>query len=264
MKKDLVHISIFLVVFLVLWQVVQDSVSTARMADGLTGLNSFVPTPKIIFETFVNQGGMIVREMFETLHKALLGLFFGGIFALAMSVLFLVVTSMRRVLFPVFLAVNSFPIIGFAPAIILAFGQGSFASIVFIAGLISYFPILIHLDAAFRNTDRELIECAQVMGARKRQIIQKIILPLAVPSVFSAMKLAIPASIIGATIGEWLGSRTGVGQLITVSLYQLKPGLMYASLLLITLVSVTLIIILSLLEKKFVPWQQTIDDKNNV
>ncbi|MBP6974794.1 MAG: ABC transporter permease subunit [Candidatus Pacebacteria bacterium] len=260
MKKDIVHISIFLFLFTVLWQVVQDSVSASRIAEGLTGLNSFVPTPNIIFETFVHQGDVIVREMFETLHKAMLGLLLGGIFALVVSVLFLIVTSMRRVLFPVFLAINSFPIIGFAPAIILAFGQGSFASIVFIAALISYFPILIHLDAAFRNTDRELLEFAQVMGARKRQIIQKIILPLAVPSVFSAMKLAIPASIIGATIGEWLGSRTGVGQLITVSLYQLKPGLMYASLLLITLVSVTLIYILSILEKKIVPWKQTTDD----
>jgi putative hydroxymethylpyrimidine transport system permease protein len=262
MKKDAFYISIFLVIFVVLWQVVQDSVSAARVAEGLTGLNSFVPTPKIIFETFVNQGGMIVQEMLETLRKALFGLFLGGIFAFIMSVLFLIATSMRRVLFPVFLAVNSFPIIGFAPAIILAFGQGSFASIVFIAALISYFPILIHLDVAFRNTDRELIEFARVMGATKQQIIQKIVIPLAIPSVFSAMKLAIPASIIGATIGEWLGSRTGVGQLITVSLYQLKPGLMYASLLLITAVSVGLIFLLALLEKKIVPWHQTIDDKN--
>lgn len=262
MKKDAFYISIFIVTFIVLWQVVQDSVSAARVAEGLTGLNSFVPTPKIIFETFVNQGDMIVREMLETLRKALLGLFLGGVFAFVMSVLFLLATSMRRVLFPVFLAVNSFPIIGFAPAIILAFGQGSFASIVFIAALISYFPILIHLDAAFRNTDRELIEFARVMGATKQQIIQKIIIPLAIPSVFSAMKLAIPASIIGATIGEWLGSRTGVGQLITVSLYQLKPGLMYASLILITAVSVGLIFLLALLEKKIVPWHQTTDDKH--
>lgn len=261
MKKDILHISIFLIFFLLSWQIIQDAISASRIASGLTGLNAFVPTPLVIFETFVQDGSMIVVEMLETLRKAMAGLALGGLFAVMMSVLFLYFKHLRRTLFPFFLAINSFPIIGFAPAIILAFGQGSFASIVFISALISYFPILIHLDAAFRGTSVELIEFARVVGANKLQLIHKIILPLAVPSFFTAMKLAIPASIIGATIGEWLGSHTGIGQLITVSLYQLKPGLLYASLILITLVSVSLIYILSVIESRFVPWKQSIEEK---
>lgn len=261
MKKDILYVIIFLVIFLFTWQIVQDAVSEERIKIGLTGLNSFVPTPLIIFETFKQDGGMIIGELIETLKKAMTGLLFGAIFALVMSILFLVVKPIRRGLFPIFLTVNAFPIIGFAPAIILAFGQGSFISIVFIAALISYFPILIHLDTAFRNTDIELIEFAQVTGANKWQIIYKIVLPLATPSLFSSMKLAIPASIIGATIGEWLGSRSGIGQLITVSLYQLKPGLLYASLILITLMSTILIHLLSIIEHYILPWRQTTDER---
>jgi len=69
------------------------------------------------------------------------------------------------------------------------------------------------------------------------------------------MKLAIPGSIIGATMGEWLGARNGIGQIITISLYQLKPGLLYASLFLIIVASLLGIIIVEILERYFVKWK---------
>jgi ABC-type nitrate/sulfonate/bicarbonate transport system permease component len=66
--------------------------------------------------------------------------------------------------------------------------------------------------------------------------------------------LAVPASIIGATMGEWLGTRNGIGHLITVSLYQLNPGVLYASLAAIMFSSIISIFALSVIGKIVTPW----------
>ena len=67
-------------------------------------------------------------------------------------------------------------------------------------------------------------------------------------SSLQALSPLVATAIIGATIGEWLGARNGIGQLITIALYQLKPGLLYASLISITIASTLSILILSLIE----------------
>ncbi len=248
-------LSVFLVLLLLTtWQIIEDKVNISRLQSNQTALEAFIPTPKTIAKTFSTDWRDISREIRHTLIKAYLGLIIGLIFALLMASLFLFFPFLRNLFFPLSFAINSFPIIGFAPVVVLIFGQGSYSSIIFIAALICYFPILISLDTAFRQTDKDLLEFANIINASKWQTFSKIHFPLAIPYLNLSLKLAIPASIIGATIGEWLGSRYGIGQLITIALYQLKPGLLYSSLVSITLVSTVSVLALQLFEHIYFPW----------
>jgi len=254
MKKFLITI-IFLLIILVLWQVVETNADKQMISQNQTSIEAFVPTPLTIINTFAASGSIIVLELKYTLFRAMIGLLIGLAMAFLFFFIFVLFPSVRFGLLPLAFAINSFPVIGFAPLIVLTFGQGSALSIIFIAALISYFPILVGLDSTFKNVDKESIEMMNVLNANKRQMLTKIFLPASLPNLFTSLRLAIPASIIGATIGEWLGVRTGIGQLITVALYQLKPGLLYAALLSVTVVSIFIVWIISLLEKKVVPWK---------
>lgn len=255
-KLKQITLSLILVFSIILfWQIAENVVNANRLANNETGLEAFIPSPITIVHTFAENGNLIVTQSLYTFSKAIMGFGIGVLFAILMAFLFLLVPLLRKITLPILFGINSFPIVGLAPAIVLAFGQGSPFSIIFISALICYFPTLITLDIAFNNVDKDILDLMHVMNASRWQIVRYVRLPQALPYLFLAMRLAIPGSIIGATMGEWLGARNGLGQLITVSLYQLKPGLLYASLFLIVAVSILGILIIEFLERYFVKWK---------
>lgn len=209
-KKITISILVFFIL-LTIWQVFEDRFNAQQIANHETAFEAFIPTPLTIIKTFNNNWNNILRELSYTLRNAFFGFAIGVIFAIIFAVTFLCLPFIRNLIFPLSFAINSFPIVGFAPAIILIFGQGSYWSIIFISALICYFPTLISMDTAFHETDKDLIELMHVLNASKLQTLFKIRLPIAMPYLFLSMKLAIPASIIGATIGEWLGSDMVLG-----------------------------------------------------
>lgn len=253
--KSIIHVLIFTIFILLAWQVVQNSINKNRLQENRTGIEAFIPSPLTIVETFKEEWMIIFFNAGFTIFRASIGFIVGITFAVAVSIIFLLWPGLRRMGFPIMFAVNSFPIVGLAPAIILAFGQGSLISMVFISALICYFPTLVTLDTAFKNINKEILDLMKVFNASSLQIIRMVKIPLAIPYFFASLKLAVPGSIIGVTMGEWLGTRKGLGQLITIALYQLRPGMLYASLF--TLVGICLIFItlINLLEYKFIKWK---------
>lgn len=256
MKKKIIFSMLFFLSIIFFWQIFESKFSQVQIKKNQTAIEAFIPTPLTIVSTFKNHGNQIFIETAYTLKRALLGFLIGTSMGIILAVLFMVFPIIRNLIFPVSFTINSFPIVGFAPIVILAFGQGSWLSIVFISTLICYFPTLISMDTAFKETDKDLLDLMHVWNATPLQTFLKLRLPLALPYLFLSMKLAIPASIIGATMGEWLGTRNGIGQLITVALYQLKPGLLYASLITIALVSVVLIFLVSTVQSMIFAWKK--------
>lgn len=256
MNRKIFSVIAALFVFVFCWQIIVSKVNLSRMESGHTGIEAFIPTPLTVLRTFQNQGDIIFVNILYTMQRALVGFVVGTSFGVAMAIMFLFFPSVRSITFPFAFTVNSFPVVGFAPMIILAFGQGSGISIIFISALICYFPVLINMDSALQDTNKDLLDVTHVLNATPLQELLKLRLPLALPQLFLSMKLALPASIIGATIGEWLGTRNGIGQLITIALYQLKPGLLYASLIAVALVSVAFIALLSFVQLRLFVWNK--------
>lgn len=253
--KQIIFSMILVLLVIFSWQIAENVINANRLANNETGLEAFIPSPVTIVHTFIQSGNLIINQSTYTFSKAMIGFGIGVLFAILVAFLFLLVPWLRNITLPILFGVNSFPIIGLAPAIVLAFGQGSYFSIVFISALICYFPTLITLDTAFNNVDKDVLDLMHVMNASRWQVMRYVRLPQALPYLFLAMRLAIPGSIIGAMMGEWLGARNGLGQLITVALYQLKPGLLYASLFLIVAISILGIFVIELLERYFIKWK---------
>lgn len=253
--KQIIFSIILVLLVIFSWQIAENIINANRLANNETGLEAFIPSPSTIIHTFIQSGNLIVNQSAYTFSKAMIGFSVGVLFAIFMAFIFLLIPLLRNITLPILFGVNSFPIVGLAPAVVLAFGQGSYFSIIFISALICYFPTLITLDTALNNVDKDVLDLMHVMNASRWQVMRYVRLPQALPYLFLAMRLAIPGSIIGATMGEWLGARNGLGQLITIALYQLKPGLLYASLFLIVVVSILGILIIEFLERYFVEWK---------
>lgn len=232
-----------------------------RLVSGQTSLSAFMASPSVVLDAFILEGNLIFSETLVTLARAATGFIIGVILAFVVAFIFFFSPVARILLYPLTVAINAFPIVGFAPVIILIFGQNSFLSIVFVSVLISYFPTLVCLDASASRLKKEYIDLSKVLNLSRFQMYRKIIFPSSLPVLVVTAKLSIPASIIGAMLGEWLGSRQGIGHLIIISMYQLKPGILYASLISVALVSLVFVIIIERVYPLLFPWLK--DDLSN-
>lgn len=107
----------------------------------------------------------------------------------------------------------------------------------------------------FQSARIEMIELLTTYGAKKRDIFFKIKVPCALPYFFSAVKMAIPMSIIGAAIGEWLGAQSGLGYFSRRMMTQLDGAGVFAPIVLLSAAAMIAVALVSLLEKRFVRWR---------
>jgi len=236
------------------WQVGLTLASNSRVASGETPLTVLIPTPSMIAQAAWENFGLIQTAMMATLHKALIGFAIGTVLAVLVAVLYAVSPVTRWLTFPLAYAFHSFPVFGLVPLIILAFGADSISGIAAIAVLLSYFPTLVTLDAALQRVAPELRELGTLWSASRLQMLRFIEIPVASPALFVGFRLAVPSSIVGATVGELLGSSSGIGNAVAHALYQLEPGLMYALLLEIAVVCAIVVGVVALAERLLLPW----------
>lgn len=254
MRKNNFTINMVIVVLVILLWEVFILIENHFLKPGVTSIEAFLPSPITVFKTMFSMSSILFSELAYTLSRAMFGLLIGVLFAVFANALFFIKPITRKYFLPISMAINSFPIMGFSPLIILVFGQGSWLGIVFISALISYFPVLISLERALALSSNEFYELGKVWKASRFKIFTYIQLPLVIPFVIGSLKLAIPASIIGATLGEWLGSNHGIGRLIVIALYQLNPGMLYAALLLLLISSILITWLSEYIERKLFPW----------
>lgn len=254
MIKKIIQLVITILIILVTWQLVLQWVSSLRVLSGQTSLEAFIPLPTSIFKTIVNHWSTITIELGYTLIRSLAGLLVGTSLGFAFAGFLVFMPKLRHIFVSGFYGINAFPLVGFAPIIILIFGQGSFTGIIFVSALICFFPTFVQMDNAYQKTNKELLEVLTILHASSILKFVKVQVPLALPHLFVALRLSIPAAIVGATLGEWLGTKHGIGQLVTVSLYQLNPSMLYAALFSLTLASLLSVACVSFLEKKLIPW----------
>lgn len=244
-----------IITLIFLWQLLLNYVNHNRLQSGLTSLEIFLPSPLTIGQSFIAHRSVLLTELSYTLVRAMAGLILGTLIAILVELILIYFPKLRQIILPLALGINSFPIVGFAPLIILIFGQGSALGIIAVSTLVCYFPTLITLDHGIRQIDSGLIELFKIWRATKWQLFLKLQVPMATPALINALKLSVPASIIGATLGEWLGTKNGMGKLITLTFYQLKPGLLYAALISLMLISLLLTFFIDRFSRRWLKWQ---------
>jgi NitT/TauT family transport system permease protein len=155
------------------------------------------------------------------------------------------------------LALNVFyslPLVALAPIIVLWFGIGIVSKIV-VVFVASLFPILISTLTGVKNVDRTLINLARSYNASRIEIWRTILLPAAVPSIVTGIRLGMATGLIGVIVGEFISSEAGIGFLISQAANNFNTDLLFVGLLVLAVVSVILTFALRAVERHFNRWK---------
>lgn len=216
--------------------------------------NYIAPSPGEVVLTFVNEGHILWLNFWPTLFEALAGFVLGNTVAIVLAVWFVHQQLAERAFYPIAVFINTIPIIAVAPILVLIFGNGYTPKIV-IAGLICFFPTLVNMVRGLKAVSPQTMELMRVLSASKREILWKVRLQYALPFLFAALKIASTTCVIGAIVGEWIGSNFGLGSLIIEATYNFRASLLYATVFLGAGLAVLLFTLTSLAERRLVRWK---------
>lgn len=221
----------------------------------ITGAPPFiVPAPLEVATALVGNVGLIGIHAAVTIVEIVAGLLLGCAIGVGSAWLILQFQPVRAWFLPILVASQALPVFAIAPVLMLWFGFGM-ASKIAMATLIIYFPVTAALYDGLRNTNADWIDMARIMGASKHTVLKFIRLPAALPSLGSGLRIAAAVAPIGAVVGEWVGSSSGLGYLMLHANARSQIDLMFAALIVLAGFAVLLYFGIDLLIKKTVFWQ---------
>jgi NitT/TauT family transport system permease protein len=162
-----------------------------------------------------------------------------------------VLSSLLR---PVIVAANSVPIIALAPLLIMWFGLGQAPKVALVA-LVAFFLLFFNTYSGVTTIDQDLLDALRLMGASRRELLQKVVLPATMPWVLSGLKSALPYSLIAATVGEMMLATNGLGFLVTKFAGQYDMTGVYAALVVLMILGVVIAEIAARSEAWILRWR---------
>ncbi|MGN2635587.1 ABC transporter permease [Nocardia takedensis] len=189
----------------------------------------------------------ILDDLMITLRDAAIGFGLGMGAALVIAALFVSVTALEQTFMPVAMLLRSVPLVALAPIIVLVFGRGS-GGVAVMAAIVVLFPALVMIVTGLRGAPRQALDVVAAYGGSRWTGLRMVALPAALPSVFAAARISVPGALIGALIGEWLGSGTGLGASLIRAIPTFQYNKLWASIVIVTLVSVALYAIVGVVE----------------
>jgi NitT/TauT family transport system permease protein len=186
------------------------------------------PSPQAVARVLYERFGMLMENLLPTAIEAICGFFLGNIAAVSLATVFVWRKTAEEAFFPLAVMINTIPVVAKAPILVLLLGNGMEPKIA-IAAIICFFPTLVNMTRGLRDVRSEQLELMRILSATPREVFFKIRVPNALPYLFSALKIAASTAVIGAIVGEWIGSTKGIGALIIHSTYNFDSPLLYAT-----------------------------------
>jgi NitT/TauT family transport system permease protein len=211
------------------------------------------PSPQAVAAVLYERFGILMDNLLPTAIEAVLGFLLGNFAAISLATVFVYRKTMEEALFPVAVMVNTIPVVAKAPILVLLLGNGMEPKIA-IAAIICFFPTLVNMTRGLRDVRNEQLELMRVLSATPSEVFFKIRVPNALPYLFSALKIAASTSVIGAIIGEWIGSTRGIGALILQSTFNFDSPLLYATIVVGSTFSALFFGVISLAERRMLRW----------
>lgn len=212
-----------------------------------------VPAPGAVAETMVADWAMLLEHTWVTTLETIVGFLLAAVIGVATAVLLVYSRTAEKSLYPLILFAQVIPKIAIAPILVVWFGFGMTPKIV-LAVLIAFFPVVVSAVAGLRSVDPELLEMSATMGASRWKTFRKIRFPGALPQLMSGLKVAVTLAVVGAVVGEFVGADRGLGYVLLLASGNLDAPLLFADLILMSLIGVVLFVLVEVLERLLIPW----------
>lgn len=216
-----------------------------------------IPPPAEVLASFSKAlaDGTLTRHTGTTLGEMLFGLLFGVSIGLAIGYAIAKAPLLEFILSPIIVAFQSTPIVAYAPLLIIIFGTGPSSKVVTTA-VIVFFPSLVNTIVGIRGVSPRLRDLMRSLNAGRWQIFRKLELPSALPVILAGLKTSATLAVIGAVVGEFVGSGSGLGVLVITARSQYDTPLVYVTVLTMTAIALSLYAMVALVEWRLLHWRR--------
>jgi NitT/TauT family transport system permease protein len=212
-----------------------------------------LPKPGQVLDAMLANWRLVISEGWITLLESFYGFVLAFVLGVPLAVAIAGSATLNLMFYPLLIATQSLPKVALAPLILVWLGLGIESKLA-IAWLVAFFPIVVDTATGLRNTPAEFLDLATAVRASPWQTFWKIRFPAALPFVISGCKVAITLAVIGAVIGEFIGSNEGLGNLLLVANSQVNVPLAFACLIGLAMIGIGLYAAVVAVELALRPW----------
>ena len=235
-----------IIILMLFWEIISDLKVIPKF---------LLPSPSDIILAFKNDFWILMNNSKYTIYESVIGLIIGVILAFGLSILMDKFEYLYESIMPIIVITQTIPTVAIAPLLVLWFGYGVSSKIILIV-MTTFFPITIALLEGYRSVEKDSLILLKSMGATKFQEYVHVKFPSSLQYFFSGLRISVSYSIIAAVVAEWLGAFNGLG----VYMLRVKRGFlfdkMFASIILISILSLLFINLVKFFEKYIVKWEE--------
>jgi len=217
----------------------------------------YLPSIRVVAAAMQAQSGFYLDAYLVTLAEAALGFAMGGLVGVASALLFTRLPMVKDMVLPIFIVSQTVPVIAFGAIVVLWFGNTLMAKAA-IAFYLTFFPVTINTLAGIAAVDARQVALLRSFGAGQGAVMRKLLLPAALPRIFTALRLSASLALAGAIVGEWFGATRGVGAMLLAAMFNEQIVSLWASILVAAAVGGTLCAAVALAERAMVFWREEI------
>ena len=217
---------------------------------------SIIPTPHKIRIQFVKivEDGSLIKHIVISFRRVIYGYFLGAVAGIILGILIGLYSRLNQAFIILIGVLTPIPPIACIPSFILAMGIGETSKIALIF-VGAFWPCLLNTIAGIHQTDAKLVEVAEIFGKNKLVILKDIILPSALPSIFTGLRLGISTAWSCVVAAEMIASTVGIGYLIMYAREMSKPALLFIGILTIGIIGLIIDLLMQFLQKKVIYWE---------
>ncbi len=238
-----------IVLVLIIWQ----AICMSGLVPGY-----MLPSPFQVMQAFLSEFPLLMENAKVTLAEAFIGLLCGVTIGFLMAVLMDRFEKLYKAFYPLIVLTQTIPTVAIAPLLVLWFGYEMLPKVILIV-IATFFPITVGVLEGFRSADEDAVNLLRAMGASRMQIFRYIKFPGAMGSFFASLRISASYSVVGAVISEWLGGFSGLGVYMTRVKKAFSFDKMFAVIFLISFLSLVLMKLVDLAQRKCMPWENQKD-----
>lgn len=232
------------VVVAILWQIV---VTLFHIPSYL------LPAPTQIVASGIKNWGSLVSNGGVTVGETVIGFGLSIVIGIPIAIAIVYSTTFERILYPLLVALQTVPKIAIAPLFVVWLGFSELPKVL-VAFLIAFFPVVIDTVVGLESADPDMLQLVRSMGASNWDSFRKIRFPSAMPNIFGGLKVAMTLAVVGAIVGEFVGSNSGLGYLLLVATGNIDTALLFADIVVLTVIGIVLFYIVEFFERFMTPW----------
>jgi NitT/TauT family transport system permease protein len=226
----------------------------------IKGMAFYISSPSAIWTRELQwlADGTLLFHTSITLEETVAGFFLGAVAGIAAGFIIGPQRDLGEVLDPFIIALYSIPKVALAPLFIVWFGIGIWMKII-LAMVTVFFIVFFNTVAGVRNVDPDLVNAVWLIGGSAREILLKVIVPHALSSALTGVRIAIPYALIGAIVGELIASNRGIGYLVSSAASSFDTAGVFAALIVLTILATILNSLVNVVDRQTSRWKVDAD-----